>query len=298
MANVSDIAVPQAASQALTRTAFVLAGGGSLGAIQAGMLAELIAAGVRPDFIVGVSAGAINGAFLAHDPSKLTADHIAELWCKVNTREALGLSWRTLYSMFFGGGHLGHSRGLRGILERELPYRQFEAARVPLHIVAAEETTGTEVLLSQGDIIDAVLASTAIPGVFAPVIIGGRTLVDGAVVCGTPIATAARLGATRILVLPCGFTCVGKAIPRHAFGRALHAITLQGAYQLRQDYQRFTETLSLRLVPPLCPLAHSAYDYSQGARLIAAGRESTLRWLEGGGLDDDSFPMQLHAHVH
>jgi NTE family protein len=285
-------------SQAPARTAFVLAGGGSLGAIQAGMLAELIVAGVRPDFIVGVSAGAINGAFLAHDPSESTANLIAELWCKVNTREALGVSWRSLLGMFFGAGHLGHSRGLRGILERQLPYRQFETARVPLHIIAAEESTGSEVVLSRGDIIDAVLASTAIPGVFAPVIIGGRTLVDGAVVCGTPIATAARLGATRILVLPCGFTCVGKAIPRHAFGRALHAITLQGAYQLRQDFQRYTATHRLRLVPPLCPLAHSAYDYSQGARLIAAGRESTLRWLEGGGLDDDSFPMQLQAHVH
>ena len=297
MPNVPDIAV-NATSEAPARTAFVLAGGGSLGAIQAGMLAELIAAGVRPDFIVGVSAGAINGAFLAHDPSESTANLIAELWCKVNTREALGVSWRSLLGMLLGGGHLGHSRGLRGILERRLPYRHIEAARVPLHIIAAEESTGLEVVLSRGDIIDAVLASTAIPGVFAPVIISGRTLVDGAVVCGTPIATAARLGATRILVLPCGFTCVGKAIPRHAFGRALHAITLQGAYQLRQDFQRYTGMYSLRLVPPLCPLAHSAYDYSQGARLIAAGRESTLRWLEGGGLDDDSFPMQLQAHVH
>ena len=77
-----------------------------------------------------------------------------------------------VFGVFGGAGHLGHSRGLRGILERELPYRQIEVARVPLHIVAADEATGTEVLLNRGDLVEAVLASTAIPGVFAPVIIG------------------------------------------------------------------------------------------------------------------------------
>ena len=78
----------------------------------------------------------------------------------------------------------------------------------------------------------------------------------------------------------------------------MHAITLLGAHQLRQDFQRYAETLSLRLVPPLCPLEHSPYDYSQAARLIAAGRESTRRWLDVGGLSDGSFPPQLQVHVH
>src|SRR5271155_702078 len=119
------------------RTAFVLAGGGSLGAIQAGMLIELIRSGVRPDVIVAVSAGAINGAFLAYDPCESTTEHIAELWRRVTTRQALGLSWRSLFTMFSARGHLGHSRGLRAMLERELPYREIESSRVPLHIVAA-----------------------------------------------------------------------------------------------------------------------------------------------------------------
>ena len=280
------------------RTAFVLAGGGSLGAVQAGMLAELVGADIRPDIVVGVSAGAINGAFLAHDPSLATIDRIAELWRSVTTREALGLSWRSVFSIFGARGHLANARGLRSILERELPYRSIEDAAIALHIVAADESNGTEVLLSRGNLIDAVLASTAIPGVFAPVVISGRTLVDGAIVSATPIAAAVRLGATRIFVLPCGFTCVGKAVPRHALGRAMHAITLLGAHQLRQDFERFAQTVSLRLVPPLCPLQQSAYDYSRGAWLIEAARESTRRWIDRGGLDSDQYPPELIVHSH
>jgi NTE family protein len=280
------------------RTAFVLAGGGSLGAVQAGMLLALTAEGVRPDLIVGVSAGALNGAFLAFDPSLSTVHIIARLWRNVTTREALGLTWRSLFGLFGLRGHLADCRGVRAILERELPYRTFESARVPLVIVAADETTGAEVLLKEGDVLEAVLASTAIPGIFAPVTIGGRRLVDGVVASGTPIATAARLGATRLIVLPCGFTCVQKAVPQHAIGRAMHAITLLGARQLRQDFEQFAGRVTLRLVPPLCPLQQSSYDYSNGGALIDAAQASTRRWLEAGGLERDGFPHELAIHSH
>ena len=282
----------------MTRAAFVLAGGGSLGAVQAGMLVELVAADVRPDLIVGVSAGALNGAFLAYDPSPSTVERIAELWRRISTREALGLSWQSFLGVIGLRGHLADARGLRGLLDRELPYREFSATQVPLHIVAADETSGAEVVLNSGNVAEAVLASTAIPGVFAPVVIAGRRLIDGVVASGTPIATAVRLGATRLIVLPCGFTCVEKAVPRHAVGRAMHAITLLGARQLRQDFEHYAGRVSLRLVPPLCPLRHSSYDYSHGAALIAAARETTRRWLDVGGLDRDGFPQQLQLHSH
>jgi NTE family protein len=279
-------------------TAFVLAGGGSLGAVQAGMLIELIAAGVRPDLIVGVSAGALNGAFLAFDPSPSMVERIADLWRRVTTREALGLTWRSIFRLAGFSGHVADARGVRGILQRELPYQTFDAARVPLHIVATEEATGAEVVLNRGSVLEAVLASAAIPGVFAPVVVDGRRLVDGAVASGTPIATAVRLGAQRLFVLPCGFTCVDNAVPRHAVGRAMHAITLLGARQLRQDFNHYAERVTLRLVPPLCPLRQSCYDYSRGATLVASARESTRRWLDAGGLELEGFPQQLVVHSH
>ena len=280
------------------KTGFVLAGGGSLGAVQSGMLIELIAAGVQPDLVVGVSAGALNGAFLAYDPTPRMTERIGELWRRVTTREALGLSWRSVFGIFGRRGHLADARGLERLLRRELPYQNFAETRVPLHIVAAEETTGAEVLLSDGPVLEAVLASTAIPGIFPPVTLGGRKLVDGVVAASTPIAAAVRLGATRLIVLPCGFTCVDKAVPQHALGRAMHAITLLGARQLRQDFEHYAARTNLRLVPPLCPLHISSYDYSHGAALIDAARDSTRRWLEGGGLERADFPHELIVHSH
>ncbi len=239
-----------------TMHAFVLAGGGSLGAVQVGMLAELIANGQRPDLIVGVSAGALNGAFLAYDPTLAAMDRLGALWGRVRTRDVLPYSLGSLLGLIGRRGYLAESHGIRRLLERELPFRQFRATQIPLHIVAAEQDTGSEVLISEGDVIEAILASTAIPGIYPPVLLGGKTLVDGVLATGTPISTAVRLGSTRLTIVPCGFTCVQSSIPRHAIGRAMHAITLLGARQLRADFSQYAERAQLCLVPPLCPLAY------------------------------------------
>jgi NTE family protein len=278
--------------------AFVLSGGGSLGAVQAGMLAELIASGVQPDLVVGVSAGALNGAFLAFDPSSSMTERMIELWKRVRTRDVLPLSLSSLLGLVGRRGHLASPDGLRTLLERELPFSHLGATRIPLHIVAAEQRTGEEVLISVGDVVQAILASAAIPGIFPAVTIDGRNLVDGVVATGTPIATAVRLGSTEITIVPCGFTCVENAVPRHAIGRAMHAITLLGARQLRADFARFADQTRLRVVPPLCPLQHSSYDYSNGAALTLAARKATRQWLDAGGLDKRGFPGELEPHHH
>lgn len=216
-------------------TALILTGGGSLGAVQVGMLRELMDAGFRPDFIVGVSAGALNGAFLAADPAIDAVDRMAVLWSRVTTREVLGLSWRSLLAFAGLQDHFADARGLRSVLERELAVREFPGLKIPLHVLSAELASGEGVVLSRGALSDAILASTAIPGVFPPVAIDGRMLVDGAVALESPISVAIRLGATRLLVAPCGFPCAGAALSGHALGRAMHAITLLGCRQLRQD---------------------------------------------------------------
>ena len=146
--------------------------------------------------------------------------------------------------------------------------------------------------------IDAVLASTAIPGVFPAVQLRGQSLVDGAVAARSPIAIAQQLGATRLIVLPCGFACAGADVSKHALGRAMHAITLLGARQLKQDFERYSPTLAIHVVPPLCPLSQSAYDYSRGGELIDRGRASTRAWLDSGGLERQEFPDGLTVHSH
>lgn len=285
-------------AEAQEKTAFVLAGGGSLGAVQVGMLAELMSAGVRPDMIVGVSAGALNGAFLAFDPSVQTVERMARLWSAMTTRAVLGLSWRSVLGVMGLRDHIASPQGLRSLLQRELGYRLFSEAAIPLHVVCAELVTGREVVISQGHVAEAVLASTAIPGVFPPVNHEGRMLVDGAVAGCSPIAVAAALGATRLIVVPCGFACAQNVVSGRALGRAMHAITLLGAGQLRRDYEHYSRSLVMRIAPPLCPLRQSSYDYSNGAALIAQARASTRDWIHGGGLDCGDFPDKLTVHSH
>jgi NTE family protein len=280
------------------RTAFVLAGGGSLGAVQVGMLAELMAADVHPDLIVGVSAGALNGAFLALDPRVTTVERMAALWSRMTTREVLGLSWRSLLGLVGIRDHVASANGLRALLKRELSDRRFADAAVPLHILCADLVTGADVVLCEGDVAEAVVASTAIPGVFPPAPYRGRFLVDGAVAESSPIAVAVALGATRVIVLPCGFSCAEKKISRGAVGRAMHAIALLGARQLRNDFNHYSNSIDMRIAPPLCPMSQSSYDYSNGADLIARARVSTRVWLDAGGLDRGDFPAQLTPHSH
>jgi NTE family protein len=279
-------------------TAFVFTGGGSLGAIQVGMLAELDAAGVRPDFIVGVSAGAINGAFFAHSPGAEAIAAMTDLWSGITTRQIMGWSWRTVLGLLGRRDHLASPRGLRELLERNLPYRNLEHAAIPLHVVCAELVTGAEVLLSRGPAIDAIIASAAIPGVFPPAQIAGQSLVDGALAARTPLAIARRLGAGRMFVLPCGFACAGRTVAGNPLARAMHAMTLLGARQLRQDFEHLAPQLPIHVVPPLCPLSQSSYDYSQGAQLIASARLSTRAWIDAGGLNRTVFPVELVEHQH
>ena len=265
-----------------TRTAFVLGGGGSLGATQVGMLRELLAQSIRPDMVVGVSAGAINGAFFAHQPTLDCLEMLASLWAGVTTRVALGLGWGSLLGVLGLRDYVGNPAGLRSILQRNLSYRSFHETAVPLHVLCAERQTGRAVALSDGHIIDAVLACTAIPGVFPAVKIAGRWLVDGAVASRTPIETAIRLGATRLFVLPCGATSADEeSVSGGALSHAIHAINLMAARTLRCDFERFSNDAVIHIVPPPAVDCKS-YDYSHGRELIDRARESTRLWLDGG----------------
>jgi NTE family protein len=280
-------------------TAFVMAGGGSLGAVEVGMLQALLSWGVTADLVVGASAGAINGAYFAADPTRAGADRLEQLWCGLQRRDVFPFNLASVIGLLMRRDHLVMSDGLRHLLEHHLPYRQLEDATLPMHVVASDMLTGCEVRLSSGPVVDAVLASTAIPGVFPPVCINGQLLVDGGVANNTPISTAVHLGATRIIVLPTGFACALNQIPAGAIARAMHALSLLVSRQLVQDAERLAgSAIELRIVPSLCPLERSPYDYSAAAGLIARSRENTNQWLEEGGLDRADIPMQLHEHHH
>ncbi|KVQ15195.1 patatin-like phospholipase family protein [Burkholderia ubonensis] len=280
-------------------TAFVFAGGGSLGAIEVGMLRELIASGERPDCVIGASAGAINAAYFAGRPDAQGVAMLAALWCKIRRQDIMPLSMRGLLAMILRSRpHLVEADAFRLLLETHLPYRRIEQAALPLHIVATDVLTGAEVVLSAGPVVDAVQASAAIPGVFPPVRIGGVELVDGGVANNTPISVAVALGVERIVVLPAGFACALHAPPRSAIAHATHALTLVIARQLVRDLEQYAARARIHVVPPLCPLDVSSYDYTQCAQLIDQAAHRTRQWIDGGGLSDHTIPGALREHHH
>src|SRR5690349_6220378 len=209
-------------------TAFVFSGGASLGAIQVGMLEALYERGIRPDLIVGTSAGALNGAFIAERPQTVeTARELGDVWRGLRRGQVFPVNPLTGALGFLGGrDHLVPDSGLRRLIERHTRIDRLEETLVPLHVVATDVLTGEEVRLSEGSLIDAVMASAAIPGVLPSVSYDGRALMDGGVANNSPFSHAIELGADRVYVLPTGATCELDEPPRGALAMLVYATHL------------------------------------------------------------------------
>jgi NTE family protein len=201
--DASESGRPTAASNVPGSPAFVLSGGGNLGALQVGMMYALVEKGLRPGMIVGTSVGAINGAFFASRPDLPGIAEIARLWTSLRRKDVLGVDFGTLVGGFRGHPrHLFDSSSIRRIVDSFLTFRRLEEAPIPLTVVATALGTGEAVVLNSGDATNALLASSAVPRLLPPVEIDGRLLVDGAVAADVPLQQAVALGARELYVLP------------------------------------------------------------------------------------------------
>jgi NTE family protein len=278
------------------RTAFVFAGGGSLGAIQVGSLRELVTWGERPDFLVGASVGALNACFFAGAPDLDGVSALETIWRGLHRREVFPLTLSSMINLMRGRGSLFESTRLRSLIERNIPMQRLEDAKVPVHVVATS-LSGAPITFSKGPAVDAVLASAAIPIAFPAVRIGDEHLIDGAIAGNTPILTAAELGAERIIVLQTGYACALDGPPRGAAALGLHAITLLISTQMARDLRLLDGRVSVHVVPHLCPLDISPFNFEHSAALIERSAQTTRAWLQSGGLDQEGTPGSfLHEH--
>jgi NTE family protein len=284
-------------SHASQKTAVVFAGGGSLGAVQVGMLRELVRAGVNADFVVGSSVGAMNAAYFAGASHAAGIDKLEMIWRRLRRQDVFPVTLRSALGFIGGAGNLIDPCNLRNLIEQHIPFSNLEDAPIPVHVVATN-LGGTAVCLSSGSAVDAILASAAIPAAFPSVHIGENHLIDGAIGSNTPILTAAALGATRIIALPTGFACALEEPPNGAVARVLHAVTLLIAHQMVRDLRELMGKVDVFTVPSLCPLSVSPYDFSRTGELIDQAAESTRKWIDAGGLSRPEIPNSLLPHSH
>lgn len=233
-------------------TAFVLGGGGVLGAVEVGMLRALFEHGVTPDLVVGTSVGALNGAFVATQPSRAVVDRLERLWSAVATGEARiyeGGPVRQVHRAITTGTHLHGSEPLREWLTRELGDITFADLDVPFQCVAASIEKAGEHWFSEGSVVDAVLASSAVPGLLPPAKVDGEHFLDGGIVNSIPVGRAAELGATRIFVLQVGRIERPLSPPRRPWEVARVSFEIARRHRFHRDMASLPGSVTAHVLP-------------------------------------------------
>ncbi len=183
-------------------TAFVLGGAGNMGAIQLGMLRALLERHVVPDLVVGCSVGALNGGAIASAPTLETLARLEALWLGLSASDVWpSRTAASVVQLLRRRPAINSNEGLRRVVDRFLPGATFADLELPFACVATSLDTGREHWFTEGPLVDAVLASSALPALLPPVEVDGEALIDGATVNVVPLAKALEMGATRVFIL-------------------------------------------------------------------------------------------------
>jgi NTE family protein len=266
--------------------AFVLGGGGVLGAVQVGMLRALLRYGVRPDLIVGTSIGAVNGVLVAANPSESVTDRLYALWASPEARKVYGdAPHRQLARVARFGTHLHSSRPLRDMLRRELgDIHEFAELPVRFECCAANIERAAEHWFRTGPVIEAVLASSAVPGLLPPIRIDGEHYIDGGIVNSIPVGRAVELGAGTVFVLQVGRVDRPLVPPKHAFAVARVAFEISRRHRFAREMAAVPSTVDVHVLPTGggssrddSPLAYR--DLASAGRRIARAHEASAEYL-------------------
>lgn len=236
-----------------------------------GVLQVLEEHGIGVDIVTGTSGGSLVGAAYA---AGLTAREIA--------RVARGLAWRSLVKLRLRRDGVLDVRGLEELLHRVVGPLEFADLRFPFAAVATDIATGEEVVLQDGPVSDAVLASCAIPAVFLPVKIGGRTLVDGGLVNPLPVKTARELGADAVIAVDVSPSLEQLGHPRNLVQIIVHSLNIMQHEQV----QASRDLADVLVLPDLGQLGYTELDrmtdYVRAGRQAALGALPQIRELLAG----------------
>lgn len=271
--------------------AFVLGGGGALGACEVGMLRALLEAGIPPDLVVGTSVGALNGAVVAASPTVEAVEGLADLWgrAQVFSGSLIGRMNRAARSRT----HLYSAEPLRHLLEEHLPAgtERIEELPVRFQCVAASIERAAEHWFTHGPLVDAVLASSAVPGLFPPVQLDGEHFLDGGLANSIPVGRAVSLGARRVFVLQVGRIEEPLAVPRLPWEVASVAFEIARRNRFARDMADLPDGVEVHVLPTGGPLGRAGArgqlryrDFALSALRIERAHRASTAYLADRGL--------------
>lgn len=266
--------------------AFVLGGGGHLGANEVGMLEALLGSGITPDLIVGTSVGALNGVAIAAEPALETARELRKVWTTLGKERVFASPFGGAGHLARQGTHLHSNRNLEELIRRLLPVERFEDLKVPFQCVAASIERAAEHWFSAGPIVPAILASAAVPGLLPPVAIDGEHFLDGGLVNSIPVERAVFLGATELYIMQVGRIEKPLTPPRNLIQVATVAFEIGRRHRFAREMAALPDGVTSHLLPTgeedlLTGLGQLKYrDFTHVAKRMDTAREATLRYLD------------------
>lgn len=248
------------------------------------MLRALLERQIRPDLIVGSSVGALNGLAVAASPGLEAVAQLTRTWTSLQARDVFSSSVvGQISNLVRHGTHLHDNGPLRRLIEESASGRRIEQLAVPFHCVAACIEQASAHWFDSGPVVEAVLASCAVPGLLPPVAIGQRHYMDGGLVASVPVGRAVELGATRIFVLHVGRLERPLSNPARPWDVALVAFEIARRHQFADDMARLPDGVEVYVLPTGDPPPTVSIRYrtpSSVSRRIDAAHEASSRYLD------------------
>lgn len=282
-----------------SKTAFVFSGGASLGAVEVGALKAIVENNIQADLVLGTSVGSLNGAMYAYNPTIEGVKAIEQIWRSIKMRDVFPPSPITpVVNLTTAGLHLVSPKNLRKLITENLPFTLIEETKLPLYIISTDITTGEEIVFKKGLAIEALMSSAGIPGVFPPLHMNSRLLVDGGIINNAPISTAVRLGADRIVIFPIGIPSSDQE-PKNVMEILIRSFIFLLNRQLATDIQLYKDKVELIVIPPPNSVDVGPHDFSKSEFLIDEAYKSAKTWLKAEGFvpnpNRNYHPCDVHT---
>jgi len=279
------------------RTAFVLSGGGNLGALQVGMARALFERQIAPDLVLGCSVGAVNGAVIAADPSLAMVGRMQEMWRGLGEENVMPAGLFPAVQLARKGVSIHDNVGLRRVIESVLPGKRFEDLDVPFQCVATALVEGTETWFEHGPVVDPIVASSAIPAVYPPVTIDGVQYLDGAIVNDVPVSRAVALGCDRIFVLHVGAWDRPRPEPKRPIDMATYAYWLARRSRFQRDLASIPSNIEVLVLPPGSTPVIKYNDFGHSDEMITTAYQATAAFLDSADADHANDLAAAVPHV-